>query len=106
MPKKNKGLQCLQKINSLGYNNLPICIAKTQYSFSDDAKNLQCEETFDINTITMTNYNVVFFETEYDETYNSKDNPEMFDENGMFIKERNRRKGLYETKKVLYNRKT
>ena len=24
----------------LGYEKLPICIAKTQYSFSDDAKNL------------------------------------------------------------------
>ena len=39
----------IEKINSLGYNNLPICIAKTQYSFSDDAKNLQCEEPFNIH---------------------------------------------------------
>ena len=31
-----------------GYGNLPICIAKTQYSFSDDPKNLKCEEAFDI----------------------------------------------------------
>ena len=28
--------------------NYPICIAKTQYSFSDNAKNLLCEEPFDI----------------------------------------------------------
>lgn len=32
----------------IGYNNLPICIAKTQYSFSDDPKNLQCIEPFEI----------------------------------------------------------
>lgn len=39
----------IKKINSLGYSNLPICIAKTQYSLSDDAKNLQCEEPFNIH---------------------------------------------------------
>ena len=27
---------------------MPVCIAKTQYSFSDDAKNLECKETFKI----------------------------------------------------------
>ena len=32
----------------MGYGNLPICIAKTQYSFSDDAKNLECKEPFEI----------------------------------------------------------
>ena len=25
---------------------MPICIAKTQYSLSDDAKNLECKEPF------------------------------------------------------------
>ena len=39
----------IEKINRLGYSNLPICIAKTQYSFSDDAKNLQCTEPFNIH---------------------------------------------------------
>ena len=29
--------------------NMPVCIAKTQYSFSDDAKNLLCKEPFDIH---------------------------------------------------------
>ena len=29
--------------------NYPVCIAKTQYSFSDDPKNLECEDPFDIN---------------------------------------------------------
>ena len=30
----------IKQIKKLGYEKLPICIAKTQYSFSDDAKNL------------------------------------------------------------------
>ena len=30
----------IEKIEKLGYRNLPVCIAKTQYSFSDDPKNL------------------------------------------------------------------
>ena len=33
----------------MGYENLPVCIAKTQYSLSDDAKNLKCENDFCIN---------------------------------------------------------
>ena len=32
----------------MGFGNLPVCIAKTQYSFSDDSKNLQCLEPFQI----------------------------------------------------------
>ena len=39
----------VEKIKKLGYGDLPICIAKTQYSFSDDAKNIECKEKFDIN---------------------------------------------------------
>jgi len=39
----------IEKINNLGYNKLPICIAKTQYSFSDDSKNLECREPFKIH---------------------------------------------------------
>ena len=39
----------IEKIEEMGYGNLPICIAKTQYSFSDDAKNLECDEPFEIN---------------------------------------------------------
>ena len=33
----------------MGYGNLRVCIAKTQYSFSDNAKNLECDEPFEIN---------------------------------------------------------
>ena len=36
-------------INELGYSKLPVCIAKTQYSFSDDPKNLECNEKFTIH---------------------------------------------------------
>ncbi len=39
----------IEKIEKLGYGNLPICIAKTQYSFSDDAKNLECKDEYTIN---------------------------------------------------------
>ena len=38
----------IYRIERLGYGNLPICIAKTQYSFSDDSKNLECEKPFKI----------------------------------------------------------
>ena len=38
----------IEKINKLGKKNLPICIAKTQYSLSDDDKNLECKEPFAI----------------------------------------------------------
>lgn len=38
----------IDRINKLGYSNLPICIAKTQYSFSDDPKNLECNNDYNI----------------------------------------------------------
>ena len=39
----------IKKIEKLGYGNLPVCIAKTQYSFSDDAKNLECKDEYNIH---------------------------------------------------------
>ena len=39
----------IERIKKLGYDRYPVCIAKTQYSFSDDAKNLMCKEPFDIH---------------------------------------------------------
>ena len=39
----------IEFIEKIGYGNLPICIAKTQYSFSDDPKNLECLEPFKIH---------------------------------------------------------
>ena len=44
-----EALKEIGKIEKNGYSKLPICIAKTQYSLSDDAKNLECKEPFDIN---------------------------------------------------------
>lgn len=41
---KNK----IEAIKQLGFNNLPICIAKTQYSLSDDAKKLGSPTNYDI----------------------------------------------------------
>lgn len=38
----------IERIEKLGYGTYPVCIAKTQYSFSDDAKNLECKEPFKI----------------------------------------------------------
>lgn len=45
----DEALQTIKQIEKLGYGNLPICIAKTQYSFSDDPKNLLCKEPFKIH---------------------------------------------------------
>ena len=39
----------IEFIEKIGYGKLPICIAKTQYSFSDDPKNLECLESFKIH---------------------------------------------------------
>ena len=39
----------IENLEKKGYGKLPVCIAKTQYSFSDDAKNLLCEEPFKIH---------------------------------------------------------
>ena len=47
-----KAFNEIDRIEKLGYGNLPICIAKTQYSFSDDSKNLECKNPF---TITIKN---------------------------------------------------
>ena len=41
--------QQIEKKKKLGYENLPVCIAKTQYSFSDDAKNLECKNDYNIH---------------------------------------------------------
>ena len=42
-------IEKIKEIEKMGYKNLPICIAKTQYSLSDDAKNLECKEPFKIH---------------------------------------------------------
>ena len=45
----DEAVQNIKKIEELGYGNLPVCIAKTQYSLSDDDKNLLCENEYNIH---------------------------------------------------------
>ena len=44
-----EALKKIEKIEKDGYGNLPICIAKTQYSLSDDPKNLECNNKYKIH---------------------------------------------------------
>ncbi|GIV43600.1 MAG: formate--tetrahydrofolate ligase [Bacteroidia bacterium] len=44
----SQALKDLQLIQTLGYEDFPICMAKTQYSFSDDPQKLGKPEHFDI----------------------------------------------------------
>jgi len=44
-----KANTALKKIDEMGLSHLPVCIAKTQYSFSDDPKKLGRPEGFEIN---------------------------------------------------------
>ena len=45
----SEALEKIKFIKDNGYDKMPICIAKTQYSFSDDSKNLECSEPFKIH---------------------------------------------------------
>ena len=45
----DEAIKNIEKIESLGYGNLPVCIAKTQYSFSDDPKNLECDNCYNLH---------------------------------------------------------
>ena len=45
----DEAIENIKKIEQLGYNNLPVCIAKTQYSLSDDDKNLLCDSDYNIH---------------------------------------------------------
>ena len=45
----------IDRLTELGFGNLPVCMAKTQYSFSDDAAKLGAPEHF---TVTIRNVKV------------------------------------------------
>ncbi|MCQ2413919.1 MAG: formate--tetrahydrofolate ligase [Clostridia bacterium] len=45
----------IEQLTALGFGNIPVCIAKTQYSFSDDATKLGAPEDF---TVTVKNVKV------------------------------------------------
>ena len=44
----DEALENIQKIESMGLDKLPICVAKTQYSISDDAKKLGYPKDYEI----------------------------------------------------------
>ena len=41
--------KAIDRANAMGFGNLPVCVAKNQYSLSDDAKKLGRPKGFDIN---------------------------------------------------------
>ena len=38
----------IKKLEDMGFSNLPVCMAKTQYSFSDDMTKLGAPKDFDV----------------------------------------------------------
>lgn len=46
---QGKSLKQIQKLEEMGFGKLPICMAKTQYSLSDDATKLGRPENFELN---------------------------------------------------------
>ena len=44
----DEALKSIERIEKLGYGNLPVCIAKTQYSFSDNQKNIEGIKPYNI----------------------------------------------------------
>ncbi len=42
-------LKAIRKFEEMGFGSLPVCMAKTQYSLSDDQAKLGRPEGFDIN---------------------------------------------------------
>ena len=45
---EEEALKNIEEIKKLNVDKLPICIAKTQYSLSDNPKNLECNEEYSI----------------------------------------------------------
>lgn len=45
----NEALEEIDKLTTLGFDKLPVCIAKTQYSFSDDPQKICAPENFSVN---------------------------------------------------------
>lgn len=43
-----EALKQKKQLEEMGFDKLPVCVAKTQYSFSDDAKKIGAPEGFDI----------------------------------------------------------
>lgn len=59
----SKALEKINAIKKIGRSNLPICVAKTQYSFSDDAKKLGAPNDFKVYVRDICLYNGAEFIT-------------------------------------------
>lgn len=59
----SKALEKIDSIEKIGRSNLPICVAKTQYSFSDDAKKLGAPNDFKVYVRDICLYNGAEFVT-------------------------------------------
>lgn len=59
----SKALEKINAIEKIGRSNLPICVAKTQYSFSDDAKKLGAPNDFKVYVRDVCLYNGAEFIT-------------------------------------------
>lgn len=46
---ETEALKEIEKLSSLGFSDIPVCIAKTQYSLSDNPKLLGCPKDFTLN---------------------------------------------------------
>ncbi len=44
-----KSIKQMEELEALGYGKMPICMAKTQYSLSDDPKKLACPTNFKVS---------------------------------------------------------
>lgn len=61
----NKAEEIIREIEKKNLSYLPICVAKTQYSFSDDKENLGCPKNYTINVKDIRLYNGAGFITIY-----------------------------------------
>ncbi len=50
----DEAMKSIELIQNMNFDKLPICIAKTQYSLSDDPKNLECKADFIIHVRDLT----------------------------------------------------
>ena len=60
-----QGQREIDNVESLGGGNLPVCVAKTQFSFSDDPLKLGCPEGFDLTVRDARLYSGAGFVTVY-----------------------------------------
>lgn len=46
---ETKAMKAIKKLEEQGFDKFPVCIAKTQYSFTDDAKRFGAPDNFELN---------------------------------------------------------